>query len=1408
MHSKASERTSWRPKVKKSIAAIATFVLSLGTVGLGSTVATAAPGEPNPAVVVSNIELVGFDGTSLTEQITVGDQFTVTGTWDATEADPVSGETFVIGLPSEFEFVLGGPAIELKGADPETGAEEIWATCAPDTTTGYLTCTFTEIVNIRAEIHGTFTFDVTAESPTTEASVEFDLNGTPGIVELPGSGGIDDGIDLPEEVTKSGVMNSNNWSMTWSVDVPGASLVSAGGSVAHITDTLGAGHVLCDPIGLRVFTVRGDEVIEVTGLTSITEGAPGDSAFGFDLNAPDGGFNAGVTYRIQYQTCTDDGLIDAPDTSYSNDAQIEGWGESGRGIGSVKNSPWHQNITKSGSVLDGGDRNGKIRWTVTVPGSELVNKSGFNFAESLGETHHFAANPLDGLSIVEQYGPNPGNAEGLRQNITGELVAAINVPVDDQDLNVDFTIKGGSDFAFKDSDWRYTITYYTYVTSTDLPDGGTVYPNSAAIDGKVATGSAKVPDRKYDKTGNLNNTAKTLDGVEHSAFTTIDWTVTIPGERIDGLDEITLTDVLGDTLKVCEAGEPTSGLKARTGLSVQVKDQISNGGVAPEVNDLTDLTEASVDGQTLTMTISQPESSTFSRDYQYVVSYTTCTASGGVDARGTEYTNSIKGENIARDGRVVMNYNGSGTGTGVAKGSVDVSKLITGSGASLVPHDTAFTVHVKEIFKGETKLEYDLKVPANGIPVSGLNQRGSGWTIELSEPTFPSVPGVVFGTPKFAASEGVSVSDDGTIATATITPRTNIAIELTNTAELGQMTVTKALEGAAGPQVDPDTEYSFTAAIDVSGLNGVAAQPDRTFTLRAGETETLANLPIGASVTVTEVKPADDDKFTWALPVVDPNPVTITAENVATPAAVTVTNSVTRTVGTFSLRKLVTGEQAENPAVPDSVTVTATWQQEGEAAPTSKEIVLPTDGSPVAFGEQLLIGTQVTLAETPLADGSSIAWGAPAWAGTGIAAGDDGTAVVTISRDAAANVTLTNHAATSTAGVSLLKVLSGEAVADVPADAEFPVVATWTDAEGETQSRDLLINANEPTPLGVDLPAGTVVTLTEGDRPEIATVVWGDIQISGDAVTDRGDGSAEIVVSDQQDDVTLVSVTNEATWAGGTFSLVKHVAGVLLEDAEVPEAFDITATWYEPGENGLEERTEALSVSADGSPIEFGSELPAFTEVTLSEIVPNDTDRFTWQTPVWVSDEAMVVHEDGTATLTIQPAGAHELSLTNTAQAELGSIQLTKQLSGSGASAVGQSTEFAVTAEWTDLLGEQQSRELIVTPAKPVVVDDVPFGTEITLTEAGASNPSGARFTEAKWNSDDERVVLDSDNITATVQVVGDTEAPVELVLDNAYDEVKLSVTGAQFGGIAAAALALIGLGGAALVLQRRRGQV
>ena len=58
----------------------------------------------------------------------------------------------------------------------------------------------------------------------------------------------------------------------------------------------------------------------------------------------------------------------------------------------------------------------------------------------------------------------------------------------------------------------------------------------------------------------------------------------------------------------------------------------------------------------------------------------------------------------------------------------------------------------------------------------------------------------------------------------------------------------------------------------------------------------------------------------------------------------------------------------------------------------------------------------------------------------------------------------------------------------------------------------------------MQLPAGTVVTLTEGASPEFPTVDWGSVVFSGDRVTSTGERTATVVVSDQQSDTTLVTV--------------------------------------------------------------------------------------------------------------------------------------------------------------------------------------------------------------------------------------------------------------------------------------------
>lgn len=1369
-------------------------VLGLAVAAMVST-PLAASAAPNPNVVVADVVLTSADGG----QATVGDTLTVSGSWDASQANPQPGDTFTIGLPPELGFAQPVP-FNLDGPDPD-GNVVTWATCLTDPATGVATCTFTPAVAANSEVVlGAFEFDVQANLATTAEDVIFNLNGAEVAVPLPGGGGIDDGVEVPTDWTKKGALNADKWSMKWTIELPGSRL--AGEDVVNILEDLSNNHVLCTPSNLRIETVRGSTVVDVTGIGSTSTDVSAPYEFQITLTAPTGGFDAGVTYRITYDTCTPDGQIDPTGTVYENEATVDIWGESSGVIGVTQDWSFNGQIDKQGTVLGGADRNGKVQWTVTVAGDHLVGQDEVSISETLSGQHALCTDTISGIRVFERYGPS----SNLQTEITGELDVTT-VSSSATGFEVLLTVAGDSDFAFKPSDHLYLIQYRTCATTDGLPEAGTTFGNAVEVDGATDGSQATVPGRTDRKSGGINSSAVTIDGVTYLPQTTLNWNITVPGENLADIGgALTVSDTLTSAHQVCVGSG--GDVAARLGLRVEARDQIQNGGLST-VN-LTSTVTAALDGADITITIPEPtlavpgggSETGFSREYQYVITYTTCTVSGGMDAPGTTYGNSAEVAGKTYTQSVTQSNRGSGTGQGMPRGTVAITKTLADTeGAAFVPAGTAFSVHVKEIDPaGAVQLEYDLSVPLDGAPVSGFNARGHGWTIELSEPTFPSVPGVTFGAPAFAEGEGITLSAGGTVATAELVPASNIAVALENSAQLGSLEVVKTIDGGAASLVDPDRTYEMTAAIDVTALGpDFPAQPDREFEVRANaDPHVLEDLPIGATVTITESVPAADDLLTWGEPTITPATIQVVPGHVAEPATVTVTNHVERTVGSFSLVKEVTGAEADNPAVPETVTVNASWVQEG--TPGGATLVLPTDGTPVPLGANLLIGTEVTLTEVPLVDGSGIAWGTPVWSGTGVEI-DGESAVVTVGRDAEALVTLQNHAATSTAGISLIKGIAGEAAGEVDADTEFPVTATWIDGEGEEQSKDLLINSVEPVSLGEDLPAGTVVTLTEGDRPDIETVVWGSITISGTGVDDAGDGSATVVVSDQQDDVTLVTVVNEATWAPGTFSLSKIVDGVLLDNPDVPETVTVVATWFE----GEEQQSEELTVPVDGTVVPFGADLPRGTEVTLTELALDPSASFTWADPQWDGD-AVEGQADGSAIVTIGAAADTAIDLVNTAVPLTGSLAVTKELSGDGAADVPAGTTFPITASWTDLLGQPQQVTVEVAAGSPVVVEDLPLGTVVKVVEGAGELPGDVRWDGVSWTSESDDVTLSTENGAALIAVVGEQGTQAALTANNEFTALPdLAVTGGTLA-VGAVALSIAGiLVGAALLILRRR---
>ena len=1558
------------------------------------TLPSIASAAPNAAIVVKDIVLK--NDTRTTSPNIINDTMTLDGKWDASDANPQPGDTFTITLPAELGFPGNFP-FPLKGNDGD-GNEQTWANCLTNSTTQIVTCTLTSIVTqFPDDVLGTFQFQVKAIKTTKEENVQFKLNGQTTAVDLPGTGGISDGVVLPTEMTKSGVQLDNKWSFRWTINVPGAALASKTGNV-DILEELSANHELCDSaakINLVVQTVRGSTVTNVSSIGAIsTTGVTAPTDFKITLTRPTGGFNPDVTYRISYNTCTPDEQIDPKGTVYNNKASIDGVGDTGT-VGVTQT--WDlTGVNKSGFYRTGTDRYSKATWTVTALGSQLLGKNSFTLDDELTLAHQLCPDTVSGIQIFERYGPSSTK----NTNITAQFDATDNAAATATSFSRKFTIKSGSTFTFKNYPYIYLIQYTTCSTATGLPAPGTKAANQATIEGvdsNVAT--VEVPGRQDDKVGVIDSAPVENDGITLDPQTSIGWYITIPGERLNDINtDLTITDKLSATHQVC----PGNGgdLKTRLSIYFGAQDQVGGGGLAT-VDLSSSVTVSQAADGTITFkapppTLPKPGGGTatgFSREYKFILTYRTCTTSGGMDVKGTVYGNTAEVAGKTYTSSQTQQFSASGTGQGVNRGSVLVSKAIADNeAAAFVPDGTNFTVHVKEYAPtGTLANEYNLSVPANGAGVKGLTARGTGWKLELSEPTFPNVPGVTFGAPVFSGGTGVTLNADKTVATVAVTPRSNIAVKVTNTAQLGQVSIQKKVDGAAAALVDPNQTYSVTAKINVAGLGGgVPAQPDRTFTLKAGDAPTvLKNIPIGASVTFTEVKPADDDNISWGTPTFSPatvvvpassvttptavtvtnhaerklgqvtiakkldggaaglispdqtyavtakidttgltgvpaqpdrtfnlkagdaptllaglpigskvtftevkpadtdrfvwgtptfSPVsgtvtvtaasvttpiaatvtnhvelklgqvsiakkidgaaadladptqnysvtakidttgltgvsaqpdrtfnlkagaaptvlkdlpvgakvtftevqptdddtitwgtptfsaastTVTAASVTTPIAVTVTNHAERTVGTFSVSKDLIGTEKDNAAVPDSFTVNASWK-EGDETKTAK-LTLPKSGTPVPLGVNLPVGTKVTLSEEAPADGSGITWGAPVWSGTGVSVSGQ-TVTVTVTRSSDAKVQVQNLASKSVAGLSLTKGIAGAAAGEVRNTTDFRVTATWTDSSGDEQTKTLIINPGKVTPFNESLPAGTVVTLTELERPSIDTVRWGDIVFSGDDVTKVDANTATVKVSALQNATTLVTVSNEANWAPGTFAVSKSVEGIATDNANYPASVKITASWTEGGDA----KTKELTVPTDGTSVPFGDNLPYGTEVTLTETEPASDASFTWAPPEWTGPSDFL---NGNV-VTIGAATNTKLHVTNTAVEALGSLNLTKTVVGPMASELPANTVYPFTLTWKDLLGKTETRTVQVGAGKTVTVEDLPVGTKVSLVESAVNLPSTIEWAGVDFDVVGSVLDVIPGAESAVFEITDGSVATGTLVAANSYQAV------------------------------------
>lgn len=888
-----------------------------------------------------------------TAPVKVGDKLTFEATVDASNANISSGDQFTIQFPPELAASLasGQTSVPLIGQNGD-GDTVTFADCAITGANQLVTCTFTDEIykdktnKVRwDEIHCGLKFSIEAvKSNPDPRKFEFKVNGDAVLVDIPGGGVISP--KSPQVLKKSGdwLGGSSNTAIGWAIDVPGkmlADAVTSGVDPLYLTDTLPDGMKLCDGTPNFVGVVKNADfkIDPNTGWASAPTLVSG-SQYRIDLTAPAGGFDPDKNYRVTYNTCTTDGKLAPKGTVYTNTANINIDGVSGVGAGKTQDWDTSQ-TTKAGAFLDG-SRQSKLAWTVTVPGSAFGAGGNFDLVDTLSGNQKLCPAPdatLAGMKVYQQYGL------GTRTDVTNDVVITTN---SSSETGFDVTIakKPGSSVNWHadDPNFMYAVTYTTCVTDDDgnivypgTPDANTkqTYSNSATAAGVKATGAATI-ERTAAKSGAVNLTSgRVVGGIERNSGSTVDWRIVIPGDKIpDEQTMATLTDTFGDGQSICTNSDLGASVKDRLNLQVHAVDQfyaikdstwpfggdptpaVIGGNVKLDNQDLTHLALATDmgTGQGFKLELPAPDlpgldgtwSIGFSKEYKYVVTYTTCTTDGLSVKPGQQVMNSVDGlQVVSPQGGATNNQTVEGWGRGqtLPKGGFGVEKELANDSTAegLVPTGTEFTVLAK-LYNAAGKQVGDpveMKVPLGGAFVPGPFARGNGYSVELTELTPPAIDGVEWGDYAFESGEGIELSDNGHTATFDLSSNSIVNIMLVNKADFkpgGKISVTKALIGDGAPAVPEDKTYEVTASFETPA--GVDPIEPRTIIIKARETVDLTDLPVGTKVTFSEEKPEDGEGVAWSEPEISsPNPVIVPdVSEDQEPVLVTVTNEATLTL--------------------------------------------------------------------------------------------------------------------------------------------------------------------------------------------------------------------------------------------------------------------------------------------------------------------------------------------------------------------------------------------------------------------------------------------------------------------------------------------------------------------------------
>ena len=340
--------------------------------------------------------------------------------------------------------------------------------------------------------------------------------------------------------------------------------------------------------------------------------------------------------------------------------------------------------------------------------------------------------------------------------------------------------------------------------------------------------------------------------------TAVYWRIVIPGSKISGKSEVTITDEYrqeGATLTMSEGypkifwvpATPECWGELSSAVCRHDLDASSVPSAAVAVDDDKDQVKVTLDNK----------GQNFQADRVYALDLELKT--GGEIPVGGKYMNraTVDGESLV--GNAEKDHSGAGVGTGEIVGHVELKKVVTGE---QVDPATTYPVSWSYQYKGGTR-SGELSLKGDGT-MEALNNVPDGVVVTLTEKV-PSVAGFKFGDPAFSGEGVADNAPDANSAQVTVEGLKTREVTLTNSADavasdnpapetvtvtLGAVEVKPGTCPVGGTEpTEPTVKITPTEGIVYSEpritKNGNSATIQVTATAEAGRTIDGQNLPEG-----------------------------------------------------------------------------------------------------------------------------------------------------------------------------------------------------------------------------------------------------------------------------------------------------------------------------------------------------------------------------------------------------------------------------------------------------------------------------------------------------------------------------------------------------------------------------------